>query len=172
MEETARGRVVGVLANRQAVNSVVDRLELGGFDHAQFGALAPEDALKGRSSSDVAKDRSSRSGALLDEESRGALEGGFFGGGVYLGVFLGSALVAGGAAVALAGALGGLVGALIAHGFHRKHAEDIQDQLARGGLVLWILTRDAKQEDEAVEALRNAAAKDISVQVSLKLNNR
>ena len=33
-------------------------------------------------------------------------------------------------------------------------------------------TRDAKQEDEAVEALRNAAAKDISVQVSLKLNNR
>ena len=41
MDESRRGRVVGVVPTRRAFEAVLHRLEVTGFDHAQFGVLAP-----------------------------------------------------------------------------------------------------------------------------------
>jgi hypothetical protein len=177
MDESERGRVVGVLPTPQALQDVVDRLEVAGFDHAQFGILAPENAVKDwRSSKAIAQDTRVRSTALPDRESEDAAEGGLLGAGILLGALAlgaGPILAGGGLGIALAsvltgGGAGALVGGLMARGFHKRHAEYVENELARGGLVLWILTRNIDQEEEAQEALRDAAATDVQVQASLK----
>ena len=52
-------------------------------------------------------------------------------------------------------------GLLIAAGFQREHAESIESQLSKGGLVLWIQPRDAGQHSLALEAMRAAGATDV-----------
>jgi hypothetical protein len=177
MDESKRGRVVGILPTTHALQAVVDRLEVAGFDHAQFGVLAPQAAARDwRSAEALARDPNVRTKAPRDPESLSAAKGGILGAGILVGalaVATGPILAGGGLAVALASTLGGggagaLIGALVAHGFHRRHAEFVESQLSRGGIVLWILTRNVDEEEEAQEALRDAGATEVQVQASLK----
>jgi hypothetical protein len=46
---------------------------------------------------------------------------------------------------------------------HRHHARRVQEQLARGGLLLWVNVRDAAQEKTAVETLTAHSAHDVHV---------
>ena len=65
------------------------------------------------------------------------------------------ALVAAAGGAALGGALGGMM--------HRHHVRRVQEQLARGGLLLWVNVRDAAQETSALEILAALAAHDVHV---------
>lgn len=165
-------RIVGVLPSAAALQSVVDRLAVSGFDRAQFGVLAAKDAFVDKSALALANDRETPTDAELEPESEGALAGALIGGLAYVGAAAaaGAVILTGGglglalAALVGAGGAAGLAGALVAHGFHQEHADMICDQIAHGGLVLWIQPRDASQEANAVSELKAAGAQKIVTQ--------
>jgi len=169
-------RVAGVLPSAEALQAVVDRLEVAGFDRAQFGVLATRAALFGHgryaTADELAADPSTPTAAVQGMESRGALTGTLIGGLSYVGgaaATAGVILTGGGLGLALAatlaaGGAGGLAGALAAHGFGQSHASMIHEQLEGGGIVLWVRPRDDQQERAVVAELDGAGATKIVVQ--------
>jgi hypothetical protein len=162
-------RIVGVLASPEALQKVIDALELKGFDHAQFGVLAAkaEDHLS--SASAAAADPLTPTEAPDDPESTGTITAAVVGGLTYLGAMtaLGATVLTGGGlglalvAMAAAGGVGGVSGLLVAAGFQHEHAESIDSQLSTGGLILWIKPRDPTQQALAVRAMQEAGATDV-----------
>jgi hypothetical protein len=105
----------------------------------------------------------------VSREAIGDAEGALIGGLFYIG-----AVVAAGAVVATAGTLataivaamlsggaGGLIGSALANMIDRHHADYLQDQLERGGLLLWVRTFDKAQEKKAMEVLSHHSAHDV-----------
>ncbi len=64
----------------------------------------------------------------------------------------------------IAGILGGLVAGAIALILDRRHAEFVRQQLACGGLRLWVQTVDRDRETRACHILRHQAAREVHVQ--------
>jgi hypothetical protein len=65
--------------------------------------------------------------------------------------------------VLVAAGAGGLLGAALGRMMHERHADRVQEQLARGGLLLWVNVRNAGEEETALEVLRAHAAHDVHV---------
>jgi hypothetical protein len=162
-------RVVGVFPSPEALQSVIDALELKGFDRAQFGVLSTKAGDDPVPASVAAADPLTPTDAPDDPESTGVLATAVVGGLTYLGAMtaLGATVLTGGGlglallALAAAGGVGGLSGLLVAAGFRHEHAESIDSQLSMGGLVLWIEPRDPAQQAQAAEAMRAAGATDV-----------
>lgn len=66
-------------------------------------------------------------------------------------------------AAALAGGAGGIFGSALAKVIDDVHADRLRTQMERGGLLLWVHTRDAAHEDRAVAILQKHAARDVHV---------
>jgi hypothetical protein len=83
------------------------------------------------------------------------------------------AVVAAGTVVASAGIVaaavtgtalaGALIGTVLAHWIDKQHAEHLEEQLERGGLLLWVRTPDAAAERRALEILTRHSAHDVHV---------
>ena len=72
------------------------------------------------------------------------------------------------AAATVAGAVVGGVagvglGAVLAGAMVWRRAEQVKEQLAQGGMVLWVSLRDADAERRALQILKKAGARDIHV---------
>jgi hypothetical protein len=82
-------------------------------------------------------------------------------------------LIAAGTVVASAGAVaaaltgtavaGATIGTALAHWMDRRHAEWLQRQLDRGGILLWVRTPDEARERQALEVLTRYSAHDVHV---------
>jgi hypothetical protein len=46
---------------------------------------------------------------------------------------------------------------------HQHHAKLVNEQLARGGILLWVNVRNAGEEKTALEVLKTLAAHDVHV---------
>ena len=75
----------------------------------------------------------------------------------------GGTLAAGITAAVLAGGAGGLIGSILARWVGDHHAHYLQEQMDRGGLLLWVRTWDAEGERRAVEILRKHSGGDVHV---------
>jgi hypothetical protein len=64
---------------------------------------------------------------------------------------------------AVAGGAGGLVGAALSRYMDRRHAQYVQQQIDRGGILLWVRTEDAGRERRAVDILKRHSAADVHV---------
>ena len=64
---------------------------------------------------------------------------------------------------AIAGGIGGLIGGVLAKLLHQHHAEYVDQQLARGGLILWVLATDLDRESRACQIMKRQAARDVHV---------
>jgi hypothetical protein len=174
MSET-QARIAGVLPSASALQTVIDTLETEGFDRSQFGVLATKDSLAGGASATaLAEAPGTLTEADAYPETEGAIAGALIGGLTYLGAMAaaGAVVLTGGglglalAAIIGAGGVGGLTGVLVAHGFQEDHAKFIEDQLALGGLVLWIQPRDAAQAGTARAQLEAAGATKVLTQAA------
>ena len=58
---------------------------------------------------------------------------------------------------------GALIGGVLGRVMHEHHSKLVQEQLARGGLLLWVNIRDAQEEKAALEILRARSAHDVHV---------
>ncbi len=166
---------VAVFHDTASLEDAVDDLLSSGFNQAELSLLAGEKAVEEklghhyRKVAEVEDDPRVPRIAFVSTESIGDAEGGLIGGLMYVGaVVAAGALVASGGtlagafvAAALAGSAGGLVGSGLAKMLEGHHADYLQRQLDKGGLVLWVHTRDAAHAARASEILKRHSAEDV-----------
>jgi hypothetical protein len=107
----------------------------------------------------------------VSTESIGDAEGSLIGAPLYVAATAaaGAILVSGGtiavaiAGAAVAGGAGAYVGLVLAKLLGDQHANHLAEQLAHGGLLLWVRTWDAKDESRAVDILAKHSGKDVHV---------
>ena len=175
-DETVR-EVVGIFHHPDDLESAIDELLASGFDRAELSLLASEEAVeralghKYRKVSGLADDPVIPRVAYVSTEALGWAEGGLIGVLLYVGaaVAAGAVVVSGGAlaaaiaAAAVTGGAGALVGSVFARWVGHHHAHHLQEQLERGGLLLWVRAWDADEEEKAAAILQGNSADHVHV---------
>jgi hypothetical protein len=124
-----------------------------------------------KSVSALADDPAVPRSAYISPEAIGDAQGGLIAALVYVGAAAAAgAMVASGGtltaiitAVVLAGGTGGLLGSVLAKWLGDHHASYLQDQIDRGGLLLWVRTRRAADEQRAIEILKRHSGGEVHV---------
>jgi hypothetical protein len=174
--ETASAReTVGVFQDPASLQSAIDSLLSSGFHRADLSLLARREAVEEKLGHAYRKVQELEdvpgvpSSAYVSPEAIGDAKGALIATLAYLGaagsagavVASGGTLAAAIAAGAIAGSTGGSVGAMLARLVDHDRADRIDEQLERGGLLLWVRTRDAGREERAVGILRRNGAADV-----------
>jgi hypothetical protein len=168
---------VGVFHDLEAFTDAVDELTSTGFDRAALSLLASQETVERklgrayRRVSEVEGDASVPRAAYADDHSLAEARTGAIGGLAYIGAVAAAGVVVasgGGLAAAIAGAAiagggGGLLGSIAARFIGQAHAENLQAQLDKGGLLLWVRTADADEERRALQILRKHGGQDVHV---------
>lgn len=175
-KETLR-EAVGIFDNAEALESAVDDLLSSGFNRAEISLLAAEKTVEeklGHKYSRVQEledDSRVPRTAFLSTASLGDAEGGLVGGLLYVGaVAAAGVIVATGGTLATAivgavtaGSIGAGIGEILAAMIQHQHAKHLHEQLDKGGLLLWVWTRDVEHERRAVDILSRHSAHDVHV---------
>jgi hypothetical protein len=173
--DSTQTEAVAVFHEVASFQAAIDDLLLAGFDHGDINVLAHEDTVKSKlgreyqSTAEFEDNPEAPRIGFVPEETIGDAEGAVIGAGMYLPAIAGSlAVVASGgtllgafAAAAIAGGAGGLIGAALAKRIGDQHAKHLDQHLNRGGLLLWVRTRDAEREKTALGILRKHSADDV-----------
>lgn len=173
METTTEA--VAVFHSVEDLTAAIDALLSSGFDRAYLSLMAARHTVEAKLGhvftqvADLEDDASVPRIAYISTESLGDAEGGLIGGLMYLGavVAAGAVLASGGTAATailatvLTGGGGGAIGALLARTLDSHHAHYLQEQLERGGILLWVRTPDAAHEARAREILAQHAGGDV-----------
>jgi hypothetical protein len=173
-EDTCR-EAVAVFHDETSLQSAVDELLSAGFDRCDISLLASHRAVAEklgplyRRVEELEDDPAAPTAAFLDCDSRTEGKAALAGGLAYVGAVAasGAILMSGGAiaigiiAAVAAGGAGGALGTLLARAIDRRHVRNLADQLAHGGILLWVRTRDPACEAKAVEILRRHACDDV-----------
>jgi hypothetical protein len=166
---------VGVFHNAEEMEAAIEELEESGFDRAEISLLASQAAVRekfGHAFTDAKPLEDSTltpRTAFVSTESIGDAEGAVIGGLIYVGALVaaGAVVASGGsfgallAATAVGTASGGLVGGTLAALVGKQHADNIQEQLDRGGLLIWVRTPTEADENRAVDILKRNKADDV-----------
>jgi len=177
MAESSMREAVAVFDDPEALKAAVSELQGNGFDRADISFIARESFLTGHVQKDYAEARAVEDApdvprqAVVDETdirqrrtleiSMAATIAAFVAAGFTV-MTGGATAVAAGAAVAAMGGVGG-IGALIGKAFGKGQETFLKEQLERGGILLWVRTRDAAAEERAAAILRRHSAQDVHV---------
>ncbi len=63
--------------------------------------------------------------------------------------------------ILVAAGAGALIGVALGRVMHKHYAKRVQEQLVRGGLLLWVNVRNVQEEEIALEVLRSRSAHDV-----------
>ena len=168
---------VGVFHAWENLQAAVDELLRTGFDRAELSLLAGEKVVEqnlGHVYHKVAELEDHPDvprTAFVGRDSLTEMKASAIGGLGYLGAVaaVGAVVASGGtlawailAAVA-AGGGGAAVGTLLARTMGRGQASNIEAQIDKGGLLLWVRTRDAEHEQRATAILAKHGGEDVHV---------
>jgi len=174
--DTSR-EAVGVFHDVGSLDTAIDALQSAGFDRAEISLLAEETTVTEKLGHGYAKVAELEDDADVPRavyvgregvaQGQAAVVGGLF----MLGSLAATSLVvaSGGAlaTVALAalagGGGGGVLGSVFSSLLGKHHADHIESQLKKGGLLLWIGIRDDEHEQRAVDILTEHSADDVHV---------
>ena len=168
---------VGISHHHEDFQNAIDELLSSGFDRAELSLLASEIAVVNKFGhryekvSVLADDSTVPRAAYISTEAVGGAESGLIGGLAYVGaaVAAGAVVASGGtlatiiAAAALAGGGGGLIGSVLAKFVGDHHAYYLQEQIDRGGLLLWVRTWKVEDEKRTVEILKKHSSREVHV---------
>jgi hypothetical protein len=166
---------VGVFVNPAALEAAVHALENAGFDTSTISVLGSDDEIRKRVGhryhrvAEIEDDTHAPRTSFVSVGTRlkGEMAAVVFP--LYIGGLAGAAaVVAAGGALALAiaaaimgSAAGSGLGGLLAAAIAEQHSKRVEEQLARGGLVLWVKVGDAAAGRRALAVLREAGAHDV-----------
>ena len=161
---------VGVFPSERALQAAVDDLLSHGFDRSELSLLAPLSSVQKElghgfaSVTELEDDATVPTTAYISTNTIGDAEGGVFGGFIYVGALATlTAVVASIIAAAAGGVGGGAIGGVLAKIIGQHHADYVEEQLERGGLLLWVRTWSAADEKHAIEILANHSGSDVHV---------
>jgi hypothetical protein len=179
MATNQRGSIVreavGVFDDADTLQEAIDDLLSSGFERAEVSLLASAAAVdeklghQYRKVEEVEDDPSAPRTYFVSQDAIDEVKSALVGGLVFLGAVgaLGAVVASGGAlAAAIAGAaIGagtwGLFGEILAKFVGDQHAAYIQEQLAHGGLLLWVRCASLEQEKRATEILSKHSGRDV-----------
>jgi hypothetical protein len=159
---------VAVFDDAQRFEEAVFALETRGFDRAAFSVLADEAAVERKLGhryqrvAEMEDEPAAPRETFFTRVSRIESEYGIPIGLASVG-FLALGGVGGGLVALAATAGGAALGAALARILHRYHARRVQEQLARGGLLLWVNVRNSAEEKTAAEILSAHSAQDVHI---------
>lgn len=61
----------------------------------------------------------------------------------------------------IAAGTGAAIGTVFSRVMHHQHALRVQEQIARGGLLLWVNVRNVREQETALEVLKAHSAHDV-----------
>jgi hypothetical protein len=168
---------VGVFDTADALQDAIDELQTSGFDRADLSLMTSEHIVekklghKYRKVSELADDTQVPRTSYVSPETIGEAQGALVGGLFYVGAIgaaglifaTGGSMAAAVLAASAAGGAGGLIGALLGKFIGERHAQYVQEQLDRGGLLLWVRTWDEDHEKRAVDILKKHSGRDVHV---------
>lgn len=177
MAETSVREAVGVFRDEASLQAAADELMVSGFDRSHLSLLAGQKTVEQRLGhrydkvAEIEDETAVPTLAYVGKDSRTEAEAAVISGLAYIGALgaLGAIVATGGTiAVALAGAAaaggaGGAIGAMLSRYIEEHHARHLQDQLDRGGLLLWVRTPDPAREAKAREILTRHSAEDVHI---------
>lgn len=159
---------VAIFDSSEALDGAVYDLETRGFDRAAFSLLASEETVaeklghRYRQVKEIQDDPQAPRATFFSRISRLEAE--------YLPApalaSIGAIMFAGtgiGLPALIAAGGGALIGAALGRLMHQHHAVAVQEQLKRGGLVLWVNVRTVAEEQTALNVLREHSAHDVHV---------
>jgi hypothetical protein len=163
---------VGVFHDVSALDAAVEELREVGFQKGDISLLASEEAVEQKLGHRYARveeledDPNAPRRVYRTRESLGESEDLLVGSLTYLPAVLAAGTVvasAGVVAAAITGvAVGGaLLGTALGHWMDKNHAEWLQEQLDRGGLLLWVRTPTSEHEQKALTVLQKHSAHDV-----------
>ncbi|WP_205590025.1 hypothetical protein [Sphingomonas paeninsulae] len=161
--------VVAVFDDPSALETAIERLEISGVDRAAISVMSSAETIDSKLGHLFRRTSQSSDADNVEkgiEVSRYEMAEGV-GAVIAIPVYIGAtaALVAifasGGWILAAAvaglagGAFGGGFGAVAARMVGKHHADHIEEQLTKGGLLLWVRTTDDRDEKAKIELLRS-----------------
>lgn len=163
---------VGVFEDVSSLDSAVDELKAAGFERGQISLLASQGTVEEKlghryqRTEELEDDPDAPREVYRTRESLGESEDLLIGSLTYLPALLAAGTVvasAGVVAAAVTGAAvaGAAIGTVLGHFMDKHHAEWLQEQLERGGLLLWVRTPDPEAEQKALDILRRHSAHDV-----------
>lgn len=163
---------VGVFDDVSSLDAAVEELHRSGFPKDHISLLASEDTVERKLGhryeriEELEDDPNAPRQVYRTRESLGESEGLLVGSLTYLPAVLAAGTVvasAGVVAAAITGAaLGGaLLGTVLSHWMDKRHADWLQEQLDRGGLLLWVRTPDPESQQQALSILQQHSAHDV-----------
>jgi hypothetical protein len=177
MPEQHKGVVseaVAVFHDVSDLDAAVEELRAAGFARDDISLLATGDAVEEKLGhryervEELEDDPAAPRVAYRTRTSLAESEDRLIGSLTYL-----PAVVAAGTVVASAGVVaaavtgtaiaGALIGTVLAHWLDKSHAEHLQEQLDRGGLLLWVRTPDEDAQRRALEVLTRHSAHDVHI---------
>ena len=172
--QTAVTEAVAVFHDVSDLDAAVEELRAAGFDKDDISLLATEQAVNRKLGhryervEELEDDPAAPRVAYRTRTSLGDSEDRLIGSLTYL-----PAVVAAGTVVASAGVVaaavtgtaiaGALIGTVLSHWLDKSHAEHLQEQLDRGGLLLWVRTPDAESQQRALAILTRHSAHDVHI---------
>jgi hypothetical protein len=155
----------------------IDELLSSGFNRADLSFVATEHAIEEKlghiykKAEQLEDDPLVPRAAYVATESVDEAQGALIGTPLYIAaVTMAGIMVAGGgplaltlAAVAAAGGAGAVIGVALSAMVEAHHADYLQEQLDRGGFLLWVRTTDPAHEKRATEILSKHSAHDVHV---------
>jgi hypothetical protein len=177
MADTFSREAVGMFHDEKGLRSAADALMISGFDRSYLSLLASDKAVDDKLGhhyervAELEDDPDVPTQAYVGSDSRAEAQGAIVGGLVYVGAIasIGAIVASGGTMAAaligavLAGGAGGALGTVLARLLSTHHAANLETQLQRGGLLLWVRTPDAEHEQRAIDILRKHGAEDVHV---------
>jgi hypothetical protein len=168
---------VGVFETAEALQAAADELLSSGFDRADLSLLASEHAVEEklghlyRRVEELEDDLQVPRAAYVASDAYGEARGALISALTFVGAVgaAGAMVAAGGAlvvtivAAAAIGGAGGLIGSTLGNILKRHHADRVRAQLEKGGLLLWVRTRDEDHETIAGGIMRKHGALDVHI---------
>jgi hypothetical protein len=159
---------VAVFDDAQKLEEAVFALETHGFDRAAFSVLADEAAVERhlghryRRVAEMEDDPAAPRETFFTRVSRLESEWGIPVGLASVG-YLALAGIGGGLPALVAATGGAAFGAALGRMLHRHYARRVAEQLARGGLLLWVNVRNTEEQKTALDTLQAYSAHDVHI---------
>lgn len=168
---------VGVFDNEDDLHTAIDELQEHGFMRQELSVLAEDKVVEEKlhrsykRTEEAIDDPDAPRTIFVPQETLGEAEGALIGTPLYLAATTaGAVTVASGgtiltaiAAAAAAGAAGTAIGGVLANFLSQHHADYIQDQLEKGGIVLWVHLRSPEMQEKARQILAKHTNKDVHI---------
>ena len=166
---------VGIFDDNNKLQASIDELSISGFERQEISVIGSESAMQKKfkvsfkNPKQLVDNPKTPRGINVSTEEIGVAEGAVISGGVLVGV-VASLIAAGGVAVhssipaAIIGVTAGTaLGGVIAQLIGSSHAEKLNKQIEKGGLVLWVRTSNKTKEKLASSILQKHGATDVHI---------